>query len=380
MRIGIASTHMWSESAFRNAGISKSSYRVIDALSANFPADKITVFANSAFELSDQWKARTNLTVHSTVPIGRGRRALWESFGSAREVQRGDFDIWMSTTHAVPVYSKIPTVAIIHDMIPLIFPEFQDRSQTAYLQFALVHVAKRADLILTNSEQTKSDIVRFSKVSPNKVVVVPFGPGADLAPVPRREVAVDGLADVPYRRFFFLLGTLEPRKNLSRFFEAFAMLKEPAYRDVGLAIGGGRGWREEGIFSTLESLGIRDRVTFLGYVLDERLPELFAASEGFVFPSLYEGFGMPLVEAMQLGSLVLSSHLGAMREVVEDAAIPFDPMSPSDMANALRRALELTCEERATYVRKGFEQSAQFNWTRSAQKIHQALEGALANR
>jgi len=373
MRVGIASTHMWSEVSFRNAGISKSSYRLIDALADQFPADKFTVFANSAFETSEEWAARSNLRVRSVVPMKRGTRAIWEFFGSGREARTGDYDVWFSTSHIAPVHPKIPTVAIIHDMIPLLFPQFQDQGQRAFLRFALTHVARRSSLVITNSEQTKSDIVRFSKVNPKKIRVVPFGPGMKMTARCQNEIAPEELSDIPYKRFFFSLGTLEPRKNLSRLLEAMTFLSEPEYADVGLVIGGGRGWREQGIFDTLDNLGIRDRVTFLGYLPDERIPTLFAASEGFVFPSIYEGFGMPIVESMQAGTVVLTSSSGAMSEVAGDAAILFDPYSPEDISRALKRCLGLSSAERTVYLAKGTAQSSQFNWEEAARQTRQAL-------
>jgi glycosyltransferase involved in cell wall biosynthesis len=371
---------MWSETAFRNAGISKSSYRLIDSLSAKFPSDSFTVFANTKFETSDDWAGRKNLKVHSTVPIGRGRRALWESFGAAQAVRSGDFDVWLSTSHAVPASSRIPTVAVIHDMIPLIYPEFQDWAQSAYLKFALLHVARRADLILTNSEQTQADIVRLAGVPVSKVVIVPFGPGNLFKPSDGESNGGQELLDLPYRRFFFSLGTLEPRKNLSRLFEAFALLTEREFADIGLVIAGGKGWKEQGIFDTLDRLGIRDKVCFLGYVKDERLPVLFSGCEGFVFPSVYEGFGMPLVEAMLMGAIPLTSSEGAMGEVTQDAAIGFHPGEPREIADAMRRCARLTAQERAELKRRGSLRAQPFNWDAGAAATHQALERLVADR
>jgi glycosyltransferase involved in cell wall biosynthesis len=380
MKIGIASTHMWSETAFRNAGISKSSYRLIDGLSTSFPSDIFTVFANTAFQPSADWSTRPNLNVSCTVPIGRGKRALWEFFGSADEIRKGDFDVWLATSHIAPWRSNVPTAAIIHDMVPMIYPELQDWAQSAYLRFALVHVARKVDLILTNSRQTKSDIVKFAKVDPEKIVVVPFGPGAELTPKDPGTVSSQELEGIPYQRFFFSLGTLEPRKNLSRLFEALAQLTEPEFADVGLVIGGGRGWREEGIFETLEKLGIGKRVTFLGYVPDERLPALFAASLGFVFPSIYEGFGMPLVESMRMGAIPLAGNCGAMKEVVGDSAITFDPYSVPEITDAMRRCLRLSQCEREKLLASGAVQAEQFNWTECAHQTHAALQKLVENK
>jgi glycosyltransferase involved in cell wall biosynthesis len=169
---------------------------------------------------------------------------------------------------------------------------------------------------------------------------------------------------VPYDRYFFALGTLEPRKNLVMLFEALALLPS----DVCLAIAGGKGWKDSPIFARIEELGIAHRVAFLGYVPDADLPKLFARAEAFVFPSLYEGFGMPVLEAMLAGSPVLAADRPAMREVGGDAAQYFDPESPEDIARALHQPLD-----RTQMVHRGLARAGTFTWETAATKTLDVL-------
>lgn len=373
IKIGIASTHMWSESSFKNAGISRSSYRLIDRLSCQFPDDRITVFANSAFESDPSWKERPNLVVKPIVPSGRGKRAIWESFGAAREASTSDYDVWLSTTHAVPFRSRVPSVAIIHDMIPLLFPEYGDGLQVSYLRFALIHVAKKVTRIVTNSQQTKADILRFAKVDQSKVVVVPFGPGTDPKAKFNPRSTSPKRVQVPFSRFLLVIGTLEPRKNLGRLFQAMSLLTEPEFADVGLVVVGGRGWKEQGIFETVEELKLSDRIMFPGYVEDDELAELFATCAAFIFPSIYEGFGMPIVEAMQRGAPVLTSGVGAMKEVAGDAAAFFDPTSPESIATCIKDFLNLDPDRRCLQIQQGKQRSTLFTWDLAAEQTHRVL-------
>ncbi len=259
-------------------------------------------------------------------------------------------------------------------MIPLSRPEFQERAQTTYLRFALRYAARSADRVLTNSEATKAEIVRWAGVSGGKVTVIPLGPGSDLKPIDPEGIRPTQLSDVPFRRYLLALGTLEPRKNLPALLHALSLLREQGeLGELGLVVAGGRGWKEQAIFQTLADLHIEDRVALLGYVEDQKLPALFAGSEAFVFPSLFEGFGMPILEAMVAGAPVLTSGRGAMREVGGDAAYYFDPESPEDIARAIREHVLNRTEPREVQVARGFERARGFTWEAAADKVMDVL-------
>jgi glycosyltransferase involved in cell wall biosynthesis len=378
MRIAITATTVWSENSYRNAGISRFGLNLIEALVRLYPADPISVFTHGEFEPPARWADFKNLTTEARCPAGRGAKAFWETFGAGKLSRSGNFDVWLSTHHAAPWPSGVPCVSMIHDMIPLRNPEFHSGLQSGYLRVALVNVARRADHLLTNSEASKHDIVHYSGVDPEKITVIPLGPGSPLHRVAPEDAPCALLEKLPAGRFFFGLGTLEPRKNLPALFTALAQLQKMGqFDDVHLVLAGGRGWKEQGIFDELGRLGIQDRVVFLGYVPDEWLPFLFALSEAFVFPSLYEGFGMPILEAMLAGAPVISSEVGAVKEVGGDAAIYFDPTKPDAIAEALKGYLEGRFGARSIRVEKGLERSGLFTWDLAAHRTYKALAGLV---
>ncbi|HWD37702.1 MAG TPA: glycosyltransferase family 1 protein [Fimbriimonas sp.] len=372
MRVGISAANMWSEASYRNAGISRFGFRLIDALVRNPQGRQFEAYTNVEFEPPASW---TSLATHAVVPGGRGKKALWESFGAGKICRSGKHDVWLATSHSVPFRSKIPNVAMIHDMIPMVYPQFCDRLQAAYLQFMLVYASKRSTHIITNSEATRGEIVKYARVSPDKITVLPLGPGSTLTRRDPPSVKPNELADIPFKRFLLTLGTLEPRKNIPTLLKAMAMLQERgALEDLGLVIAGGRGWKEQGIFDQLEQMHIRDRVAFVGYVPDERLPALFASCDAFIYPSLLEGFGMPILEAMICGAPVLTTGQGAMKEVGGTAARYFDPLSVEEMAKCIEQSVFCPEESREAWAQKGFERAKAFSWENCAEKTIEALE------
>lgn len=364
MRIGVSATYMWSAASFQNAGISRYSRCLLDAMFRLPGGDEYEVFTNDAFDPPAEWTSLLNVRVHPIVPNKRGARAAWDMLGSTKAIREMGVEAWFSTAHATPFHASIPRVAMIHDMIPITNPEYQDWKQSAYLKWALRYAARHPERVVTNSQATKDEIVRLAGVSPDKIAVTPLGPGNAIVPVDPARAKVD----VPFERFFFTLGTLEPRKNVPILFEALARLSDPS---VGLVIGGGRGWKEAGIFEALERLGVKDRVHFAGYVPDADLPGLFARCEAFVYPSLMEGFGMPVLEAMLAGAPVLTSAVPAMQEVGGGAAAYFDPKDPASVADALAAP-----RDRDAMVRKGFARAAEFTWERCARLTRQAIAEA----
>jgi len=376
MRIAITATTVWSENSYRNAGISRFGFNLVDRLLRAHPEDVFTVFTHTEFEPPNAWLAQENVTIVKACEPVRGSKAIWETFGTGRLSRKGQFDVWLSTHHATPWNSGVPDLAMIHDMIPLVSPEFGEGLQTAYLKFALKNVAKRATHLLTNSETSKEDIVKFARVDPAKITVIPLGPGSRVAAVGPEDAPCKLLEQIPFQRFLFGLGTLEPRKNLPNLFRALSILhRKPEFQDVGLVLAGGRGWKEEGIFDELRRLGIEENVVFLGYVPDEWLPFLFALSRAFVFPSLLEGFGMPILEAMIAGAPVIASGVGAMREVGGDAPAYFDPHNPEDICETIVGVLTGRFGSRLQMAARGLERSRTFTWESAAQMTYDVLAG-----
>jgi glycosyltransferase involved in cell wall biosynthesis len=214
----------------------------------------------------------------------------------------------------------------------------------------------------------RDDVLRLLPVAPSKVHVVneaaaerfrPRGREASMAVAQRYGVAM------PY---VLSVGSLEPGKNRARLIRAMHQLRSEGI-DRMLLVAGQKAWKYEGDRALVEELGMDDRVVFAGYVPDEDLPALYSACDVFAFPSLYEGFGVPVLEAMACGALVLTSNVSATAEVAADAALLVDPLSEASIRDGLRTLLT-DAAARESYIRRGLDRDAQFSWRRAAEETY----------
>jgi glycosyltransferase involved in cell wall biosynthesis len=259
-------------------------------------------------------------------------------------------------------------------------PQCSDPRLRSYLLQAVPTSVRRADVVLADSECTRADAIDLLGVDPAHVQVIYPGVEQRFRPVQDTN-ALDAVRS-RYRlpaRFVLGLGTLQPRKNFERLIEAYARLKEEAGSEVNLVIAGGAGWMYEGIFGRVQELGVQDAVCFPGYVADEDLPALYTLAELFVFPSLYEGFGLPPLEAMACGTPVVTSSASSLPEVVGDAALMVDPLDVAALAEAIQRVLSDT-DLRNGMIRQGQEQARCFTWSGAAQKLLGLYERIVSSR
>ena len=229
-------------------------------------------------------------------------------------------------------------VATVHDVIALILPETFTPRHRLVVRTALAMVRRRADLVIVPSRAVERDVVRRLGLSGDRVVVTPEGCEPRFRPTPCAEVlARRGLPP----RYVLAVGTIEPRKNLTTLLQAFARLRQETGIDpaLRLVLVGARGWLDGPIHETVRSLGLGGMVHFAGFVDDDDLPAVYSGAALFVFASLYEGFGLPLLEAMACGAPVITSDVSAMPEVAGDAAVLVDPRDVDGLAAAMARVL-----------------------------------------
>ena len=266
---------------------------------------------------------------------------------------------------------QAPRVVTIHDMFPLTEPQLFSAAIRHHHTWLVPRAARRADAIITGSEFCKGEIVATTGVIPDRVHVTPWGVAPRFRPVGRDPDWLRERFGID-RPFLMCLGTLEPRKNLTAALEAFLAL--PAERQELLVIVGGQGWRNTEFERAARST---ERVVLTGYVDDEELVRLLAAAECFLYPSLSEGFGFPVLEAMAAGTPVVSSKAGSLAEVVADAGLLVDPRRPEELAAAVLRVLE--SETRAADLRaRGLARAAEFTWARCAEQtveVYRAVAG-----
>jgi glycosyltransferase involved in cell wall biosynthesis len=278
----------------------------------------------------------------------------------------GLLDIFHSTDFVLPPVRQARTILTVHDLAFMRLPQCAEASLRAYLNKVVPRSIERADLVLADSQSTKSDLIELLGVSPDKIEVVYAGVERRFRPM-EGEIALQrakkryGL-DFP---FILSLGTLEPRKNFSGLIEAYALMGD---KELKLVIAGGRGWLYDGVFARVEELGLEDKVIFPGFVADEDLPALYNLAELFVFPSLYEGFGLPPLEAMACGTPVVTSDRPSLPEVVGEAGLMVEATDSEELAEAMERVLtdeNLRRERRE----KGLKQAERFTWEAAAGKL-----------
>lgn len=264
-----------------------------------------------------------------------------------------------------PLWSPVPFVFTIHDLIHLHVPEELSRLKAAYYRFVVRPAARRAFRVLTVSEYSKTQIVRWAGVKPDQVVVV--GNGVDLAFSP------DGPAYDPGYPYILYVGNRKPHKNLPRLLEAFAQVaaEQP---ELHLLLSGAPD--DETRHQALR-LGIYHRVVFAGHIPEAQLPALYRGAALLTLPSLYEGFGLPPLEAMACGTPVVVSDTTSLPEVVGEAGVLVDPQSVPSIADGLRRALT-DSDLRERLRAAGLERARQFSWDRVAERVRRVLAEAEA--
>ena len=283
-------------------------------------------------------------------------------------LRRVGVDVFHGMDHVgVPLVGRSGRyVATVHDVIALILPETFTRRHRLVVRTALGRVRQRADLVIVPSHAVERDVVQRLGVPDDRIVVTPEGCEARFRPTPCADVlARYGLPP----RYVLAVGTLEPRKNLTALLHAFARLQrrggiDPALR---LVLVGARGWLDEPIYETVRALGLDQRVHFAGFVDDDDLPAVYSGAALFVFASLYEGFGLPLLEAMACGVPVITSNVSAMPEVAGGAALLVDPRDVDDLAAAIARLLrDDALRDRLRGA--GIARARQFPWAATARQ------------
>jgi glycosyltransferase involved in cell wall biosynthesis len=295
------------------------------------------------------------------------------------EALAGRADVLHAPDFSLPPTLGARTVVTIHDLAFMTHPECAVPSLRTYLHRVVPRAVKRADHIIAVSQRTADDLVELLGVAPKKLTVIHLGIDPSVRRVTDAAVLVDAQERYGLRLPFALaVGTIEPRKNFARLIEAFALARRQAGGPAQLVIAGRKGWLYDDVFATVERLRLGDEVRFLDYVPDADLATLYSQAAVVAMPSLYEGFGIPVVEAMACGVPVVASTGGSLPEIVGDAGLLAAPEDVPALAEALTRAVG-DASLREQFITRGYARARAFNWDAAARQ-HVAVYHAVAGR
>jgi len=293
-------------------------------------------------------------------------RIAWEQTALPILARQHRLDLLHSPHYTMPLAKPCRVVVTFHDMTFFLYPQMHLLYKRIFFRTMIPLTARRADALIAISESTRADILRILRIAPSRVTTIPYGIAAHFQPRTdaREREAFCQQRNIP-RPFVLYVGNLEPRKNLPLLVRAFARLVTSGLPHH-LVFAGARGWDDAALFTTIEELGLSARVHLPGYVPQSELPYLYSAADLCVYPSLYEGFGLPVLEAMACGVPVITSTISSMPEVTGDAALLVEPNDVDALADAMRRVLTDRALN-ATLGAKGQARARAFSWERTAQ-------------
>jgi len=360
----------------RRTGIGNFTYYVLKELLARDEGNDYLCFVPAdAPSREEIGLERAEWLVAGHTLAGALRNAWWENVVLPAEVRRRRARVLFSPSYLVPLLSlDTPVVIAVHDLSFLIYPKSKSFLFGNYMRSLFPISLRRARVIVTGSRSTERQLLRmFPSRVEGKVVVCPYG--VDRKVFRKRKDAREIVSRAFGLKGEFLLavGTIEERKNISRLVRAFSIVRRAGFERLRLVVAGGRGWGYEEVFRTVEEQGLEREIVFPGHVREEELVSLYGACTAFVQPSFYEGFGLPILEAMACGAPVVLSDSSSHPEVAGEKALYFDPSSADDMAEALLRILRDPAL-REELGEAGPRRVELFPWSSCALKIGEQLK------
>jgi len=318
-----------------------------------------------------------NLSYVNLAPGALNRR--WWSIGLPLYLSRSSFDLFHGTNYEIPLWTRRPSVVTIHDLSLLLHSDAHERHLVRRARWRLPLMVKSASKIITPTNSVKKEVCETLGVDPEKVSVTPEAPRLsfrrrdDTEVIKlRRRLGIEG-------PFVLYVGTIEPRKNLRRLVEAFEQLLRTTSLSPKLVITGGQGWLMDDFASLIRQKKLENLICLTGYLEDEELCGLYSSCKAFVYPSLYEGFGLPPLEAMACGAPVICSRIPALEETVGTAARLVDPHDVDELARAM---IEMLSDERMReqYARLSNDHVQKFSWEQTALKTLEAYREPQKNK
>ena len=299
------------------------------------------------------------------IKILKANKLIWKHVNFPLEQKRNQYDLLFVPSYSAPVFPGCKSVVTIHDLVPVKFPEWSTKSQSLRFSWIVKHSARLAESIITVSEASKNDIVQLTGVDPAKVNVTYLGVDPLFRPLAKHEkenfTDEKSISD----QYILYVGSIHPRRNLLRLIEAFKICKEKYDIPHRLKLTGMIFGKDADLVKLIEENGLEDTIDFLGFVSDEELLGFYNCADVFIYPSLYEGFGLPVIEAMACGTPVITSNVSSLPEISMGAALLVDPLSIDDITNAIFR---IVSDKQAAqqFTNKGFDVCKKYRWEETA--------------
>jgi glycosyltransferase involved in cell wall biosynthesis len=353
-------------------GIGRFSDEILKRMVAAHPETQFSFFFDREFD--SKFIYGPNVTGYKLFPPARHAALfiLFFEYAIARKLRQLKPDVFFSPDGYLSLRSKVPQVPVFHDLAFEHFPQDVKKSEAWHYRKYFPQYAQKAKRIITVSEYTKQDVVAHYNVDPAKITVVSNACDAKFRPATQDEILATKAQFSEGKDYFHCVGAIQPRKNLDRLIAAFDVFKEATGSDMKLLVVGRKAWNFEQVIHSYSTAKFRSDIVFTGFVTDAELVSLYGASSGLCYVPYFEGFGIPLVEAMACEIPIISANVTSMPEVAGDAALFVDPLEIQSIANALQQ-LAGSPSLASELVDKGRRRRALFTWEASADRVWNVL-------
>ena len=373
MRIGIDGLPL----AELRTGIGHYTFELANAMArvaANDEFELLTPVSLMALAENDQWELPANLRVVQTKV-----NSPWWTVGLPLHIHRAPLSIFHGTNYEIPLWNRCPTVVTIHDLSVILHAEAHPHKRVRRARRRLPFMARAATMIITASDCVKREISEHLNIRPEKIAVTRYAARRSFRPLPFSQTQKTRQRLRIEEHFILFVGTIEPRKNLITLVRAFAEIMRKTQLRPQLVIVGRSGWLMEETFACIRDSGISDRLRFTGYISEEELCALYSSCITCVYPSLYEGFGLPPLEAMACGAPVIASNVASIRETVGGAASLIAPLDVQSLAQTIAELCGNENKRRSLSV-AGLQRASEFSWERTASLTLEVYDEALRRK
>jgi len=372
-----------TKTSVKTIGIDGNEANVANRVGSNVFAFELLVALEKVLQGNEQVEVRVFLTQSPSpdFPVSRPgwqyvvvpHQPLWTLWRLPLALlAHRDLTCFFSPGHYLPLWSPVPTACTIMDLAYELYPDYFKKKDLWQLKWLTRWSVRQAKWVFAISQATKRDIVRLYG-KPTETITITYPGKNEVLPLQREAVKIF-LAGKQLSHYLLFVGTLQPRKNLLRLIEAFEILKQQGYNGK-LVLAGKIGWKAEPIVEAMQRSAVGNEIVHLGFVTDQEKTALIQGADVLVLPGLYEGFGLPPLEAMQLGTIPIVSDVSSLPEVVSEEQLRFDPENVASLVQTLNRVLKADSAQKNVWLAKLEKNAAQFNWEATARQVYQVLLG-----